>query len=52
MRSILFIKRVINRKVDVSDNKEIIMLLLNILNNFISFELNIEFNGVLKGIRI
>ena len=43
-RSILFIKRVINRKIDISDNKKIIMLLLNILNNFINFELNIEFN--------
>ena len=36
----------------MNKDKEIIILLLNIWNNFISFELDIEFNGVLKGIRI
>ena len=52
MRSILFIKRIINRKVDINNNKKIIILLLNILNNFINFELNIEFDEILKRIRI
>ena len=42
----------ISRKVDINKNKEIIILLLNILNNFINFELNIKFNKVLKRIRI
>ena len=34
----------------MNKNKRIIMLLLNILNNFISFELNIKFNKILKEI--
>ena len=50
MKSILFIKRVINRKIDINNNKKIIILLLNILNNFINFELNIKFNEILKKI--
>ena len=32
----------------MSENKEIIILLLNILNNFINFELNIKFNEILN----
>ena len=52
IRSILFTKRIVNRKINKNKNKEIIILLLNILNNFINFELNIEFNGILKEIRI
>ena len=51
-RSILFIKRVINREVDINNNKKIIILLLNILNDFINFKLNIKFDEILKGIRI
>ena len=50
IKSILFIKRVINRKVDKNKNKEIMMLLLNILNNFITFKSNIEFGEILKEI--
>ena len=50
IKSILFIKRIINRKVDTSENKKIIILLLNILNSFISFELNNQFDEVLKEI--
>ena len=34
IKSILFIKRVINREIDINDNKKIIILLLNNLNNF------------------
>ena len=52
IRSILFIKRVINRKIDINKNKEIIILALNILNHFINFKLNIKFDGALKGTRI
>ena len=52
IKLILFIKRIINRKVDINNNKNIIILLLNILNNFINFELNIKFNEILKEIRI
>ena len=52
MKSILFIKRIINRKIDISDNKKIIILLLNILNNFIGFRLNIKFDEILRRIRI
>ena len=51
-KSILFIKRIIDREIDMSENKRIIILLLNILNNFINFELNIEFNEILKETRI
>ena len=40
----------INRKVDINNNKEIIILLLNISNNFINSELNIKFNKILKKI--
>ena len=40
----------INRKIDISENKKIIILLLNILNDFIGFKLNIKFNEILKGI--
>ena len=36
----------------MSENKEIIIILLNILNNFIGFELNIEFSEILKKIQI
>ena len=50
IKSILFIKRIINRKVDINNNNKIIILLLNVLNNFISFELDIKFGEVLKGI--
>ena len=52
IKSILFIKRIINRKIDINKNKKIIILLLNILDNFINFELNIKFNEILKKIRI
>ena len=52
IRSILFIKRVISRKIDINKNKRIIILLLNILNNVIDFKLNIKFNGILRKIRI
>ena len=48
IKLILFIKRIINREIDINKNKEIIILLLNILNNFINFELNIKFNRILK----
>ena len=51
-RSILFIKRVINWKIDINNNKKIIILLLNILNNFINFELNIKFDEILRKTRI
>ena len=52
MKLMLFIKRIIDRKVDISDNREIIILLLNVLNKFIGFELNIEFDEILKETRI
>ena len=52
IRSILFIKRIINRKIDINENKEIIILLLNISNNFINSELNIKFDKILKETRI
>ena len=42
----------INREININKNKEIIILLLNILNNFINFKLNIKFNEVLKKTRI
>ena len=48
----LLIERIIGREIDINDDKRIIMLLLNILNDFINFELNIEFNKVLREIRI
>ena len=48
----LFIKRLIDRKVDINENKKIIILLLNILNDFIYFELNIKFNEIFSEIRI
>ena len=48
----LFIKRIISRNVDVNENKKIIILLLNILNDFIGFKLNIKFDEILKEIRI
>ena len=52
IKLILFIKWIISRKLDISENEKIIILLLNILNNFINSELNIKFNEVLKEIRI
>ena len=52
IRSLLFIKRVISREINTNENKKIIILLLNILNNFINFKLNIEFDEILKKIRI
>ena len=52
IRLILFIKRIIGRKIDISDNKRVIILLLNILNDFIGFELDIKSGRVLRGIRI
>ena len=42
----------ISWEIDRNKNKNIIILLLNISNNFINFELNIEFNEILKEIRI
>ena len=36
----------------MSESKKIIILLLNILSDFIGFKLNIEFNKILKEIRI
>ena len=52
IKLILFIKRIINREIDINESEEIIILLLNILNNFISFELNIKSNEILKRTRI
>ena len=48
IRFIFFIKRIINRKIIKNKNKGIIILLLNILNNFINFQLDIKSDEILK----